>query len=244
MAKWYVVRGDQERGPFEDAQLKEFAASGKLKPDHQIRRDGSDTARPAKNIKGLFPSKIREQFDNKQIPPPLPDSKATPTKQESETASPPPQPTPSNLGKNIGAVCGILVLFMGGVRGCLQATAVKNKNTPVARQPLPLQQDTPRKDQSVDPDYSRSHPAETEDPAIKGLRSAGNATPQAIENARRLSDAFKNVERKEQERLGLSRSEAEDPVIQRLRSAGNATPQALENARRMRDAFKNVQRKE
>ncbi len=69
MAKWYVVRGDQERGPFDDTQLKSLAASGKLKADHLIRRDGSDMARPAKNIKGLFPSNRPDQIDQKQVKP-------------------------------------------------------------------------------------------------------------------------------------------------------------------------------
>lgn len=55
MANWYVIRGDQERGPFNDSQLKDFAASGKLKPEHQLRRDGSTSVRAAKEIKELFP---------------------------------------------------------------------------------------------------------------------------------------------------------------------------------------------
>ena len=72
MAKWYVVRGDQERGPFEDAQLKEFAANGKLKRDHQIRRDGSTTTRKAGDIKGLFPENTEAaipQLPSATVPP-------------------------------------------------------------------------------------------------------------------------------------------------------------------------------
>lgn len=55
--KWHVARGDRKVGPISDQQLKEFAASGKLKPEDLIWKDGMDEWKPASNVKGLFPSK-------------------------------------------------------------------------------------------------------------------------------------------------------------------------------------------
>ena len=125
MAKWYVVHGDQERGPFEDAQLKEFAATGKLKPDHQIRRDVSTTTRMAKDIKGLFPSNLRERIDQKQIPPPLPDSKSQSEQTSSSVVL--PQPIWTKLLRGLGNVLGIIVLvaLMAGFRAYLDSGKVK-----------------------------------------------------------------------------------------------------------------------
>ncbi|HET6574114.1 MAG TPA: GYF domain-containing protein [Fimbriiglobus sp.] len=59
--QWFVVRGDREEGPYTGRQLKQLAASGKLKPDDQVRRGDVETVRRAKDIKGLFPA-----------PPPVP----------------------------------------------------------------------------------------------------------------------------------------------------------------------------
>jgi hypothetical protein len=84
MAKWYVIRGGQERGPFDDEQLKEFAANGKLRSEDQIRRDGSDTTRMAKDIKGLLTSRV--------VPPPLPVTSQTKTSHPISTIAPLPTP--------------------------------------------------------------------------------------------------------------------------------------------------------
>lgn len=61
MAQWYYsVRGTRI-GPVEDAELKTLAASGKIKPDDLIWREGMEDWRPARSVKGLF-----------KTPPPLP----------------------------------------------------------------------------------------------------------------------------------------------------------------------------
>ncbi len=52
--QWFVVRGGKETGPYSGTQLKDMAATGKLKPTDQVRRADVETARPASAIKGLF----------------------------------------------------------------------------------------------------------------------------------------------------------------------------------------------
>lgn len=61
MAKWHVIRGGKEHGPFEDAQLKKLAATGKLKRDDLVRQTDATTACTAESIKGLFPSEKTSQ---------------------------------------------------------------------------------------------------------------------------------------------------------------------------------------
>jgi len=56
MAQWHILRNGNEHGPFDDARLKQLAASGKLNPDDLVRRDDATTVRMAKEIKGLFVS--------------------------------------------------------------------------------------------------------------------------------------------------------------------------------------------
>lgn len=56
MAKWYVQRGEKQIGPFEDGQLKQLVATGKLKPNDIVRREDRTTGRVASEIKGLFPA--------------------------------------------------------------------------------------------------------------------------------------------------------------------------------------------
>ncbi|MFN5756144.1 MAG: DUF4339 domain-containing protein, partial [Planctomycetia bacterium] len=41
MAEWYVIRGAEERGPYDDAKLKQLATSGRLRQDDKIRRSDS-----------------------------------------------------------------------------------------------------------------------------------------------------------------------------------------------------------
>jgi hypothetical protein len=53
---WFVVRGGTEEGPCSGTQLKDMAASGKLQPTDLVRRGDVETARPAGQIKGLFPA--------------------------------------------------------------------------------------------------------------------------------------------------------------------------------------------
>ena len=54
MAEWFVVRKGKEHGPFQDAQLKSLATSGKLKEEDQVRRSDQKSTVAAKSIGGLF----------------------------------------------------------------------------------------------------------------------------------------------------------------------------------------------
>lgn len=70
---WFVVRGGREEGPYTGTQLKDMAASGKLKPTDQVRRADAETVRPASQIKGLFPEAgSAEKTSGKAQPPELP----------------------------------------------------------------------------------------------------------------------------------------------------------------------------
>ena len=73
MANWYVIRGTKEIGPFQDAQLRQFAATGKLKPEDIVRREDVATGRKASDIKGLFPAPEPELSMDLDTPPPIPD---------------------------------------------------------------------------------------------------------------------------------------------------------------------------
>jgi hypothetical protein len=56
MAEWYVVRKKKEHGPFQDAQLKSLATSGKIKEHDLLRRSDQKSTVTAKSIGGLFVS--------------------------------------------------------------------------------------------------------------------------------------------------------------------------------------------
>ena len=76
MANWYVIRGTKELGPFQDAQLRHFAATGKLKTEDIVRREDVSTGRKASDIKGLFPAPELELSMDLDTPPPIPEKKA------------------------------------------------------------------------------------------------------------------------------------------------------------------------
>jgi GYF domain 2 len=52
--QWFVRVANGERGPFTGAQLKAFAAGGKLTPQMQIRRGDITEWFPAGKVTGLF----------------------------------------------------------------------------------------------------------------------------------------------------------------------------------------------
>jgi hypothetical protein len=67
MAEWFVVRKGKEHGPFQDAQLKSLATSGKLKEEDQVRRSDQKSTVAAKSIGGLFGPAL-----SLESPPPAP----------------------------------------------------------------------------------------------------------------------------------------------------------------------------
>jgi len=98
--QWYVVRGGKEEGPHTETALKDMAASGKLKPTDVVRRADVETARPAGQIKGLFPGG--------DAPPP------TPPAGQPTAAAPSSKKRLVIVGVIAGAVllCGLAVLGM------------------------------------------------------------------------------------------------------------------------------------
>lgn len=60
--RWYVIRGEKERGPFSAKQLKDMAAKGYIRPTDlvNVRPHSRRTARPASSIEGLFPEPTEE----------------------------------------------------------------------------------------------------------------------------------------------------------------------------------------
>ena len=91
-AKWYLTRdGRTNFGPYDDAQLRDFAASGRIAPTDMIWQEGTNQWVPATSVPGLV------------VAPPAP---------------PPPPPIPqagvpqdSAGGSKIAA--GICAIFLG-----------------------------------------------------------------------------------------------------------------------------------
>ncbi len=58
---WYLVLGGEERGPYPLQKLRDWAASGKLKRNIEVRPTGSSEVRLALAIPGLFPDSPSEE---------------------------------------------------------------------------------------------------------------------------------------------------------------------------------------
>ncbi len=54
MATWYCSIDGQEYGPFSVDQMRSLAQSGRLRPEHHVRRSDSGTWTPAAKVRGLF----------------------------------------------------------------------------------------------------------------------------------------------------------------------------------------------
>tara|TARA_R110002049_G_scaffold126709_2_gene282936 strand:- start:618 stop:2378 length:1761 start_codon:yes stop_codon:yes gene_type:complete len=66
MEKWFVIRNGKERGPFTNAQVKQLAAAGKLKPEDILRKDGEKSTTPAIQVIGLFLTQESSSQENSQ----------------------------------------------------------------------------------------------------------------------------------------------------------------------------------
>jgi hypothetical protein len=62
-AGWIIKRNNKENGPFSPQQLKQFASSGKLKPEDLIRKEPGGKFVKANSVKGLFPEESLEEAD-------------------------------------------------------------------------------------------------------------------------------------------------------------------------------------
>jgi hypothetical protein len=61
---WIVNRAGVEKGPFTSAQLKSFAAKGKLKPDDKVRKTSGENFYCASQVTGLFPDQTPATDDD------------------------------------------------------------------------------------------------------------------------------------------------------------------------------------
>lgn len=53
-AGWFFADGDVERGPITESQLRTLIATGNLKPEHQVWKEGMDDWAFARDVAGLF----------------------------------------------------------------------------------------------------------------------------------------------------------------------------------------------
>ena len=54
MAQWYYRIDGETQGPISGKQLKQKADNGELKPNNEVRKEGSDGWAKAQKVKGLF----------------------------------------------------------------------------------------------------------------------------------------------------------------------------------------------
>ena len=87
---WLIRRGDQTKGPFGAADLKQLAAAGRLLPTDLVQREGGQDWVPAARVKGLLSTPAGPAGG----PPPLPATHGdAETEKPASTASPVPSPT-------------------------------------------------------------------------------------------------------------------------------------------------------
>lgn len=73
--QWHYSSNGEQHGPVSAARLKELATSGELAPTDLVWKEGMADWKPAKSIKGLFPSQAPA---SPAPPPPLPSPTAAP----------------------------------------------------------------------------------------------------------------------------------------------------------------------
>jgi len=64
--QWFVRVKDGQRGPFSAAQIRSFAAAGKITPATPLRRGDRSNWIPAGGIQGLFPPDLAAPDEAKQ----------------------------------------------------------------------------------------------------------------------------------------------------------------------------------
>ncbi|MBX9791437.1 MAG: PrsW family intramembrane metalloprotease [Pirellulales bacterium] len=79
MTEWYWRAGEEQRGPISAAELRQLAASGVVRADTEVWKEGLTTWVRASALRGLFPEKVSD------IPPPMPEPNATPNLQNDDS---------------------------------------------------------------------------------------------------------------------------------------------------------------
>lgn len=117
---WYYARGESEQGPISSAQIKALAATGALRRDDLVWKEGMENWLPASDVDELFPQNKKKTKE--------PEQKAAPAAKDNGTPKPkpigtrpalPPDLDVTQLIRSVGrglVVLGVLIVLMS--RGC------------------------------------------------------------------------------------------------------------------------------
>ncbi|MDA1049694.1 MAG: DUF4339 domain-containing protein [Planctomycetota bacterium] len=117
---WYYARGESEQGPISSAQIKALAATGALRRDDLVWKEGMENWLPASDVDELFPqNKKKGQEPEKKTAPATKDNGTPTPKPASARPSLPPDLDVPQLIRSVGrglVVLGVLIVLMS--RGC------------------------------------------------------------------------------------------------------------------------------
>lgn len=129
--EWFYAEGDQKKGPFSPAQLKQLTASGQVTPTTRVWTSGMSEWKESRTIKGLFATgRPTEHSVSPAEPPPMPVAAVTPTGPVIPDPPALPRPKPSSGGsasKIAGAIVSVLVLLFVCVRAYVRFTGTGNR---------------------------------------------------------------------------------------------------------------------
>ena len=117
---WYYARGESEQGPISSAQIKALAATGALRRDDLVWKEGMENWLPASDVDELFPNGKKKAKES-------PKEDGAKTKEDDKPAPRPTAARPTlppdvdmtQLIRSVGrglVVFGVLIVLMS--RGC------------------------------------------------------------------------------------------------------------------------------
>lgn len=128
IAKWYVKRNSKQAGPFETAQLKQFAAEGKIKPDDLVRREDQTAWSKASDVKGLF---VPSSVQSIELPAPT-------LAQDSIPSTPPPVPIQTTSLSITDPKITLSKVLMCTIAGSLVAISFCTRMVPFDEEGMPI----------------------------------------------------------------------------------------------------------
>ena len=117
---WYYARGESEQGPISSAQIKALAATGALRRDDLVWKEGMENWLPASDVDELFPNGKKKTKDAAKEP--APNAKESSKPAARPTVSRPVLPADLDMIQLIRSagrgfvVLGVLIVLMS--RGC------------------------------------------------------------------------------------------------------------------------------
>jgi hypothetical protein len=90
---WYYARGNKQTGPVGSAELKQLAATGQLRPEDLVWREGLTEWAPASSVRGLFDEETKPAAEEAASKPTV--AVAKPIEAESPVPTPPAAPRPA-----------------------------------------------------------------------------------------------------------------------------------------------------